>query len=385
MKETHGKQITGKILLVDDEEDVLHSVRDILLSEGFEVATAASGAKGMHLVEAENPDLILLDIHMPGMDGFEFCRRLRMQDAYREIPIIFLSGLTETADIVSAFSSGGSDYIVKPYKSRELISRVRSHLVRSRMFGEVKEKRDRLAQEIEDRKRVEEQLRESESRLRTVIESLPFDFFMIDNTGRYTMQNATCRRNWGDALGRKPEDVSPDRETTRIWLNNNRRAFNGETVREEVVLPSREGDRYIYNIITPIVDSQKIQGILGVNIDITELRWTEERLEQTKGAVSKMAKMAAECPNPILRVSPNGILLYANRASESIQKTWRCKIGQACSHPIAKQFQDIFDSGRIFEMTLVCDDGRRYSMVFVPDREENSLNVYGRQLEEIPH
>ena len=86
-------------------------------------------------------------------------------------------------------------------------------------------------------KSAEESLTKREAQLRATIESLPFDFFAIDETGHYILQNTSCRENWGDLIGKRPEDVAVSDEVRMLWLDNNRRAFEGETVEEEVQYP----------------------------------------------------------------------------------------------------------------------------------------------------
>lgn len=122
--------------------------------------------------------------------------------------------------------------------------------------------------------------RESEIRLRTAVESLPFDFFLIGPDGRYVMENSVCRGNWGDMVGKRPEDVCPDGRTLAIWQANNRRAFAGEVVEGEVTFDTPAGARYCYNIISPIRDEGSIRGILGVNIDITARKLAEQALQK---------------------------------------------------------------------------------------------------------
>jgi len=149
-------------------------------------------------------------------------------------------------------------------------------------------------------KRKEEQAK-LEARLRTVIESLPFDFFGIDAKGRYFIQNTTCKIHWGDIVGKRPEDLSIDKHTLALWLDNNRRAFSGEIVKGEVEF-IREGEKkYYYNIIAPIYNKGIIDGILGFNVDITERKEAEEALQEREKELQIEARNLEEA-NVALKV-----------------------------------------------------------------------------------
>lgn len=128
--------MNGNILIVDDEAGALKLLRDILASEGYQTRPFTSGEMALRSVMAEPPELILLDVRMPGMDGFELCRRIKDDGpSLKDIPVIFISGATDTKDKVSAFQAGGVDYIVKPFQKEEVIARVRTHVAlhRSRL------------------------------------------------------------------------------------------------------------------------------------------------------------------------------------------------------------------------------------------------------------
>ncbi len=116
------------ILVVDDKAKNLQLVGSLLEDQGYDIAFAKSGQRALELVEQDPPDLILLDVMMPGMDGYEVCATLKKNETVAYIPVIFLTAKTETEDIVQAFESGGIDYVTKPFRTGELIARVATQL-----------------------------------------------------------------------------------------------------------------------------------------------------------------------------------------------------------------------------------------------------------------
>jgi sigma-B regulation protein RsbU (phosphoserine phosphatase) len=117
------------LILVVDDEAMNRKILDWALSEaGFQVAAAASGAEAVEAAQARKPDLIILDIMLPGEDGFAVCRRLQASPATRDIPIIFLSGLSDTGDKVRGLGMGAVDYVTKPFSGAEVVARTRTHL-----------------------------------------------------------------------------------------------------------------------------------------------------------------------------------------------------------------------------------------------------------------
>ena len=119
---------TASILIVDDTPANLEVLGGMLKEHGYKVRQATSGEMALRTAGANPPDLILLDIMMPGMDGYEVCRRVKADAQLREIPVIFISALSETMDKVKAFSTGGVDFITKPFQFEEVEARVATHL-----------------------------------------------------------------------------------------------------------------------------------------------------------------------------------------------------------------------------------------------------------------
>ncbi|MBY5284095.1 hybrid sensor histidine kinase/response regulator [Aphanizomenon flos-aquae CCAP 1446/1C] len=120
--------ITGLVLIVDDTPSNLEVISDTLSDAGFDVAIAISGDRALQQVERYLPDLILLDVMMPGIDGFETCRRLKANDRSCHIPIIFMTALSDSESKVKALELGAVDYIVKPFYEKEVLARVSTHL-----------------------------------------------------------------------------------------------------------------------------------------------------------------------------------------------------------------------------------------------------------------
>ncbi len=118
----------SRILVVDDNPQNIQVIGNILRECGYKISIAMNGKEALNFVSKTIPDLILLDIMMPEMDGYETCEKLKQNDATKDIPVIFLSAKVEVDDIVKGFELGGVDYVTKPYKREELLARVKTHL-----------------------------------------------------------------------------------------------------------------------------------------------------------------------------------------------------------------------------------------------------------------
>ncbi len=122
------------VLIVDDVPENLAVVHDALDESGYTVLVANSGAAALERVRQIVPDVILLDAVMPGMDGFEVCRALRAMPSLRQVPVIFMTGLTNAEHVVAAFEAGGTDYVAKPVRQSEVLARIASHLRTARLM-----------------------------------------------------------------------------------------------------------------------------------------------------------------------------------------------------------------------------------------------------------
>jgi C4-dicarboxylate-specific signal transduction histidine kinase len=147
-----------QILLVDDNPQNLKILYETLDGKGYRLLLANNGEKALSIAESAKPDLILLDIMMPGMDGYEVCETLKLTEGLKDIPVVFLSALNDVESKVKGFEKGGVDYIAKPFQPREVMSRVATQIKLRRLEQELKEKNKELsADNIEMRQRLEEQ------------------------------------------------------------------------------------------------------------------------------------------------------------------------------------------------------------------------------------
>ena len=130
----------GKILIVDDNYSSGELVKAILEEEGYSVHVEQSGESALFKMNTIQPDLVLLDVWMPGLDGFEVCKMLKEDEQTKDTPIIFLSASTDTEEKVNGFQLGAVDYITKPFEQTELLARVQTHLQINRMRVQLEQK-----------------------------------------------------------------------------------------------------------------------------------------------------------------------------------------------------------------------------------------------------
>ncbi len=137
------------ILIVDDSETNLSVVSNYLRKKKYKIALATDGEGALNILEKNKIDLVLLDIMMPGMDGFEVCHKIKGNEKTRDIPVIFLTALNETDDIVKGFEIGGIDYITKPFHEAELLARVNTH-VHLKLVRDTLKKNEQVMRESRD-------------------------------------------------------------------------------------------------------------------------------------------------------------------------------------------------------------------------------------------
>ncbi len=218
-----------KILIVEDTLLVLHFISDLLENEGYEVIKSTSGENALEILNSVTPDLILLEIVMPKIDGFETCKRLKNNEDIKNIPIIFISSINKTTDKVKVFNLGAVDYVTKPIQPDELLARVNTHLTINQLQKELKEANENLNKKVKERTiKIDEtnkkllhknteltnalsELKESEERLSVFMNSATDSFYLLDKQLNFIAVN----RNGLEIIG-KPEKEVVGKNITEI-------------------------------------------------------------------------------------------------------------------------------------------------------------------------
>ncbi|MEQ8539871.1 MAG: adenylate/guanylate cyclase domain-containing protein [Coleofasciculus sp. D1-CHI-01] len=202
MNDEHSNQ--GVIVIVDDTPHNLGVLFDFLTDSGFKVLVAQDGQSALQKVEYAKPDLILLDVMMPGIDGFETCRRLKANPATRDIPVLFLSALSDAVDKVKGLNLGAVDFITKPVQQEEVKARVTTHLALRNLQKRLEEQNLQLQAEIQERQRAEASLRQAEEKYRSIFERATEGIFQATPEGRYITANPALAKILGYT---SPEDL----------------------------------------------------------------------------------------------------------------------------------------------------------------------------------
>jgi len=276
----------GRILIVDDDLSSLRLLTEILTERGYVVHPTSCGEMALRFVESSLPDLILLDIKMPGLNGFEVCRRLKADERTVAIPVIFITGLGDLADKVKGFQAGGVDYLTKPLQLEEVLVRVQTHLTLHALRNELSRQNSQLQQEISERRRAVEAVRQQLNFQQTMMDTIPSPIFYKDRQGRYLGCNAAFESYIGrprtEVIGRTVYDIAP-KELADLYHEADQALFQTPGVqRYEAQVRYADGSFHeVFFTKGTFTDLDgNVAGLVGVMLDITERRRVEQELER---------------------------------------------------------------------------------------------------------
>lgn len=357
--------VQGNILVVDDSRADLRLLVGILAERGHIVRPILDGASALTGAQAEPPDMILLDVNMPHMDGYEVCQRLKSDDHTGDIPVIFISASDQIFDKVKAFSIGGVDYITKPFQTEEVLARIETHLTlhsieqrlktqnsalqqeiaeRKRVEAELQQHRDhleklvaartadlqvanrQLQREIAERKQAEETLRESEERLRLALEGTTDGIWDWNPT----TGQAYFSRRYYTMLGYEPGEFPPTYESWQQLLHPDDREAAEKNVHHAVEehipfavefrLKAKNGEwRWILGRgkVAEVDMEGRAVRVAGSHTDITERKRAEESMTKFFEQSLVMLYIADMEKNVLLRVN-NEVVRITGRTEEEL-------------------------------------------------------------------
>uniref|UniRef100_B8HL55 histidine kinase n=1 Tax=Cyanothece sp. (strain PCC 7425 / ATCC 29141) TaxID=395961 RepID=B8HL55_CYAP4 len=191
----------GDILVIDDTPENLQLLTRLLTAQGYKVRSVTKGSTGCRAAQSAPPDLVLLDVNMPEMNGYEVCQQLKARPETQDIPVIFISAHEDVLEKVKAFSMGGVDYITKPFQVEEVLARVEHHLTIQRLQRQLQHQNAQLQQEIQEREQVLQALRQAEEKFVKAFRSSPNPIAITTLAeGRFIDVNASFLRITGFQL-----------------------------------------------------------------------------------------------------------------------------------------------------------------------------------------
>ncbi|PPC91979.1 MAG: response regulator receiver protein [Methylobacter sp.] len=281
----------SNILIVDDTVASLKLASDILTAEGYQVRSAITGELALESAVEHPPDLVLLDILMPRMNGFEVCEKLKAHSNTRNVPVIFVSALPDTKDKVRGFALGAVDFLTKPYQREELLARVQTHLevnrLRNHLEDMVKERSAELNASEALLKSSLERLTQANAQLRTLLNTIPDLVWLKDPDGVFLACNLQFERLLGtkeaNIIGKTDYDFLEQKQADFFRENDRKAILSAKVVsNEEWITFAENGYCGLFEALkTPMYDNTgKLIGVLGIARDITERHAAEAKIQR---------------------------------------------------------------------------------------------------------
>jgi signal transduction histidine kinase len=340
--DANDKEDTPSILVVDDVPDNLRRLSQMLGKYGYRVRPAQDGEMALKAAATAPPDLILLDIRMPGMDGYEVCRHLKDDPKLSEIPVIFVSALDDTADIVNGFLVGGVDYVTKPFQQEEVLARVRTHIDLRRVRRSLEQRSeelthtvDQLQAEVQERIRAEAAITREQGILRRLLQSSDHERRVIAyeiHDGLAQQLAAACMYfETFENLRKENADASTEAYTAGVT-----------TLRRSLV----EARRLINNVRPPVLDDEGIRA--AVQHLVSDYRGPDAPLIEFQDEIS-FDRLNPVLENAIYRVTQEAL---TNACKYSKANRVRVELTQQGDAWIRAEIRDW---GVGFDPTLVRD------------------------------
>ncbi len=281
------------ILIVDDRPDNLYLISEIISQKGYKSLQVTSGEEALKSANNNQVDLILMDVMMPEMDGYQVCRNLKSNPKTANIPVIFISALSETDEKVKGFAAGGIDYIHKPVNSGELLARIEAQITITKLHRKLEAKNQQLQQEIEIKKQIEKNLS-------AIITNMSEGLMIIDREGKIVFVNKATELLWqksaAELIGEEIGLPLIDGNETEIYVR--------QKLGKLIFLETRIGEMIWHNQTAYLLTLK----------DVTERRHEQERLKLLERAIFTAPQGIVICDVS----SDNQRIIYVNSGFEKI-------------------------------------------------------------------
>ena len=316
MKPESDLPINSDILIVDDQEANLAFLTGLLQRTGYKVRQASNGELALLSAKAKLPALILLDVKMPEMDGYEVCRKLKKEETTRGIPIIFISALEDELSKISGFKAGAVDYITKPFKKEEVLARIKTHFGMRQMQLKLESQNKRLLDGITERKQAEVELKKSEEKFRNLFENSPLGKSMTGIDGSLHVNKAFSEivgysedelktLKWMDIT--HPDDIQPTNEMVQSLIEGKttQTHFEKRYIQKNGIIVHTEGSTYLQRD----KEGKPLYFITSIN-DVTERKKIEETLINSE---KEFRQLSESMPQIVWITRPDGWNIYFNQ------------------------------------------------------------------------
>lgn len=274
-----SNEFTADILIVDDTLENIRFLSDFLSTQGYQVRKAINGQGALMAANALPPDLILLDINMPGIGGYEVCEKLKADPKTCSIPIIFLSAGNDISDKVKAFQVGGVDYITKPFQLEEVLVRIKTQLELKSLQEKLQNRNQELQETIIRLQKTQADLQASESELKALFQGMTELVSVLDDEGHYiklaTPHSQLIYKPNIDKIGKTLHDILPEKQADILFNGVQTALETKQTVQVEYNLILEQGKTELCANLSPISDNT----VLCVVRDISERKRREEALQ----------------------------------------------------------------------------------------------------------
>ncbi|CAN2048213.1 two-component system, NtrC family, sensor kinase [Candidatus Magnetomoraceae bacterium gMMP-13] len=336
---------TYRIVIVDDMPKNIQVIGTILREKGFLISIAGSGSQALKIITQNLPDLILLDVMMPGMDGFETCSHLKKNPKTKDIPVIFLSALSDTIDKVHGLNIGAVDYIGKPVEAEELLARINTHLTIKSLYKALEEANTKLEEKILIRtqdlvnknkalEKAQIELNKTKNYLNNVINSMPSILIGVDCECKITQWNQEAEKATGitdsKACGHLLQNVFP---LLTDQVHKVRQSVRDcKPHKDEKLILEINGEKHYMDITIYPLLSNEIKGAVIRVDDVTERVNMEKIMIQSEKMLTVgglAAGMAHEINNPlsgILQASQNTLRRISPDLKKNISTADECGI-----------------------------------------------------------